>query len=177
MRTGSCKYGSNCRFHHPEPVTVGGDSPSGYRNGGSFPSQFVSSSSASSWSSPRAFNETSPFVPAMFPPSQGAPTSHQDWNGYKVNFFLLCHYCMFMFQLSILLVIFQISLPSTALISFLWEDIWILVRIALLLMLRNCKISMFLCVYVCSLYLIVSNWSLVLISKTHVWVGWEIRCS
>ncbi|KAH6822899.1 Zinc finger C-x8-C-x5-C-x3-H type family protein [Perilla frutescens var. hirtella] len=83
MRTGSCKYGSNCRFHHPEPVTVGGDSPSGYRNGGSFPSQFVSSSSAPSWSSPRAFNETSPFVPVMFPPSQGAPTSNQDWNGYQ----------------------------------------------------------------------------------------------
>lgn len=86
MRTGSCKYGSNCRFHHPEPVTVGGDSTSGYRNGGSFPSQFVSSSSASTWSSPRAFNETSPFLPSMFPPSQGAPTSRQDWNGYQVRF-------------------------------------------------------------------------------------------
>ncbi|XP_042065808.1 zinc finger CCCH domain-containing protein 67-like [Salvia splendens] len=83
MRTGSCKYGLNCRFHHPEPVTVGGDSTSGYVNGGSFPSQFVSSSSPTSWSSPRSFNETSPFVPAMFPPSQGAPTSNQDWNGYQ----------------------------------------------------------------------------------------------
>ncbi|KAL1553943.1 zinc finger CCCH domain-containing protein 67-like [Salvia divinorum] len=83
MRTGSCKYGLNCRFHHPEPVTVGGDSSSGYGNGGSFPSQFVSSSSPTSWSSPRAFNETSPFVPVMFPPSPGAPTSNQDWNGYQ----------------------------------------------------------------------------------------------
>ncbi|KAG6410590.1 hypothetical protein SASPL_128652 [Salvia splendens] len=83
MRTGSCKYGLNCRFHHPEPVTVGGDSSSGYGNGGSFPSQFVSSSSPTSWSSPRAFNENSPFVPVMFPPSPGAPTSKQDWNGYQ----------------------------------------------------------------------------------------------
>ncbi|XP_057767464.1 zinc finger CCCH domain-containing protein 67-like isoform X2 [Salvia miltiorrhiza] len=83
MRTGSCKYGLNCRYHHPEPVTVGGDSTSGYGNGGSFPPQFVSSSSPSSWSSPRAFNETSPFIPVMFPPSQGAPTSNQDWNGYQ----------------------------------------------------------------------------------------------
>ncbi|KAG6424324.1 hypothetical protein SASPL_114739 [Salvia splendens] len=86
MRTGSCKYGLNCRFHHPEPVTVGGDSTSGYVNGGSFPSQFVYSSSPTSWSSPRSFNETSPFVPAMFPPSQGAPTSNQDWNGYQILF-------------------------------------------------------------------------------------------
>ncbi|XP_041998715.1 zinc finger CCCH domain-containing protein 67-like [Salvia splendens] len=82
MRTGSCKYGLNCRFHHPEPVTVG-DSSSGYGNGGSFPSQFVSSPSPTSWSSPRAFNENSPFVPVMFPPSPGAPTSNQDWNGYQ----------------------------------------------------------------------------------------------
>ncbi|KAI3463662.1 hypothetical protein Pfo_020325 [Paulownia fortunei] len=78
MRNGSCKYGSNCRFHHPEPTTVvGADSPSGYGNGGSLPSQLVSSSSVSSWSSPRVFNETSPFTPVMFPPS------NLEWNGYQ----------------------------------------------------------------------------------------------
>ncbi|GFP96366.1 zinc finger CCCH domain-containing protein 43 [Phtheirospermum japonicum] len=65
MRTGTCKYGISCRFHHPEPTTVGGaDSPSGYGNDGSIPSQLFSSSSISSWSSPRAFNETSPFTPS-----------------------------------------------------------------------------------------------------------------
>ncbi|KAL8478604.1 hypothetical protein ACS0TY_030473 [Phlomoides rotata] len=88
MRTGSCKYGSNCRFHHPEPVTVvGGDSPSGYGNGASLPSQHVPSSSATSWSSPRAFNESSPFVPVMFPPHQGATNSNQDWNRYQAATF------------------------------------------------------------------------------------------
>ncbi|KAK6127748.1 hypothetical protein DH2020_038524 [Rehmannia glutinosa] len=82
MRTGSCKYGSNCRFHHPEPTTVvGADPPSGYGNGGSIPSQLVSSSSVSSWSSPRAFNETSSFTPVMFPPTQA--TSNPEWNGYQ----------------------------------------------------------------------------------------------
>ncbi|GFP85052.1 zinc finger CCCH domain-containing protein 43 [Phtheirospermum japonicum] len=84
MRTGTCKYGISCRFHHPEPTTVGGaDSPSGYGNDGSIPSQLVSSSSISSWSSPRAFNETSPFTPVIFSQTQGAPTSDSDWNSYQ----------------------------------------------------------------------------------------------
>ncbi|PIN24304.1 CCCH-type Zn-finger protein [Handroanthus impetiginosus] len=84
MRNGSCKYGSNCRFHHPDPKTVmGGGSPSGYDNGGSLPSQLISSSSISSWSSPRAFTDTSPFVPVVFPPTQGAPTPSPEWNGYQ----------------------------------------------------------------------------------------------
>ncbi|KAG8388051.1 hypothetical protein BUALT_Bualt02G0085000 [Buddleja alternifolia] len=84
MRTGSCKYGSSCRFHHPDPTTVNGvDSPSGYGSGGSLPSQLVSSSPVSSWSPPRAFNDASPFVPVMFPPSQGAPSSNPEWNGYQ----------------------------------------------------------------------------------------------
>lgn len=94
MRTGSCKYGSNCRFHHPEPVTVvGGDSPSGYGNGASLPSQHVPASPAASWSSPRAFNESSPFVPVMYPPHQGATNSNHDWNRYQVICWSL-HYCM-----------------------------------------------------------------------------------
>ncbi|KAL3617543.1 hypothetical protein CASFOL_037864 [Castilleja foliolosa] len=80
MRTGTCKYGASCRFHHPEPTTVGGtDSPSGYGVDGSIPSQHVSSS-ISSWSSPRALNETSSFAPVIFSQTQGAPTSDSDWN-------------------------------------------------------------------------------------------------
>ncbi|KAL7139525.1 hypothetical protein ABFS83_09G058000 [Erythranthe nasuta] len=73
LRTGSCKYGSNCRFHHPEPKTVpvGGGSPSGYDNG-------------SSWSSPRALTNTSPFVPVVFPSNHGTSTPNQEWNnGYQ----------------------------------------------------------------------------------------------
>ncbi|GER32960.1 zinc finger CCCH domain-containing protein [Striga asiatica] len=84
MRNGSCKYGSNCRFHHPEPTTaVGTDSSSGYGNAGSIPSQLVSSSSMSSWSSPRAINEASSFTPAVFSGGQVAPSSDPEWNGYQ----------------------------------------------------------------------------------------------
>ncbi|KAL6494944.1 hypothetical protein OROGR_030863 [Orobanche gracilis] len=80
MRTGTCKYGSSCRFHHPEPTTVvGDDSSSGYGNGPSIPSQLVSSS----WSSPRAFNETSSFTTATFSQTQRAPSSNPEWNDYQ----------------------------------------------------------------------------------------------
>ncbi|XP_075490175.1 zinc finger CCCH domain-containing protein 67-like isoform X1 [Primulina tabacum] len=84
LRTGSCKYGPTCRFHHPEPTAVTvGDSPSGFSNGGSLPSQHISTSSVSSWSSPRTYNEASPFLP--YPPHhQGAaPTTNSEWNGYQ----------------------------------------------------------------------------------------------
>ncbi|KZV24860.1 zinc finger CCCH domain-containing protein 67 [Dorcoceras hygrometricum] len=83
LRTGSCKYGSNCRFHHPEPTSVTvGDSPSGFNNGGSLPSQHISTSSVSSWSSPRTYNDVSPFLP--YPPThQGAPPPNSEWNGYQ----------------------------------------------------------------------------------------------
>ncbi|XP_073015298.1 zinc finger CCCH domain-containing protein 67-like isoform X2 [Primulina eburnea] len=83
LRTGSCKYGPTCRFHHPEPTAMTvGDSPSGFSNGGSLPSQHISTSSVSSWSSPRTYNEASPFLP--YPPNhQGAPTTNSEWNGYQ----------------------------------------------------------------------------------------------
>ncbi|PSR89495.1 Zinc finger CCCH domain-containing protein [Actinidia chinensis var. chinensis] len=84
MRNGSCKYGSNCRFNHPDPTAVGGDdAPSGYGNGGSFSSQGASLSAMPPWSSPRAVNETVPFVPVMFSPTQGLPSPNGDWNGYQ----------------------------------------------------------------------------------------------
>lgn len=86
MRTGSCKYGSTCRFHHPEPTTVGGgDSPSGYGNDISLPSQHTSPPSLSSWSSHGPSHETSAYVPIAFTPThQSVPTSHPHWNGHKV---------------------------------------------------------------------------------------------
>ncbi|KAL7152838.1 hypothetical protein ABFS83_04G125200 [Erythranthe nasuta] len=84
MRTGTCKYGSNCRFDHPEPsAVVGADSPSGYGNGGSLTSKLVSSSSVSSWSSPREFNATSPFTSVTFPPTKVIANSNREWEGYE----------------------------------------------------------------------------------------------
>ncbi|XP_037493109.1 zinc finger CCCH domain-containing protein 43 [Jatropha curcas] len=82
MRNGSCKYGANCRFNHPDPTAVGGnDAP--YSNGGSASLQQSSQPSVASWSSPRGLNETAPFVPIMFPPTQGVPSQSPEWNGYQ----------------------------------------------------------------------------------------------
>lgn len=90
MRTGSCKYGANCRFNHPDPTAAGGyEPPSGYGNGGSVPLQGPSQPNIPSWSSPRALNEPAPFVPIMFPPAQGVPPPHPEWNGYQVSMSLL----------------------------------------------------------------------------------------
>ncbi|CAK9143492.1 unnamed protein product [Ilex paraguariensis] len=78
MRNGSCKYGSNCRFNHPDPTAVGGgDSPSGYGNDGSFSLQGVSDSTMASWSSHR-MNETTPYMPMLFP-----PTPDPEWSRYQ----------------------------------------------------------------------------------------------
>ncbi|KAL3366794.1 hypothetical protein AABB24_011482 [Solanum stoloniferum] len=84
MRTGSCKYGSNCRFHHPDPTTMTGNNPSlGYNNGGSAPVQSASYSPVSSWSSPRALNETAPFVPVVYPANQGILPLSPEWNRFQ----------------------------------------------------------------------------------------------
>jgi len=93
MRTGSCKYGANCKFNHPDPTAVaGGDPSSGFGNGGSV-SLGASQSSATTWSPPRAMNENSPFVPVVLSPTPGVPPQNSDWNGYQVlhilsNFFM-----------------------------------------------------------------------------------------
>ncbi|GAY50983.1 hypothetical protein CUMW_130840 [Citrus unshiu] len=94
MRNGSCKYGANCRFNHPDPTAVGGsDSPSGYGNGGSVSSQAPSQASIGSWSSPRALNEPAPFVPMMYSPTPGVPSQNSEWNGYQVvALLLLCSF-------------------------------------------------------------------------------------
>lgn len=84
MRTGSCKYGSNCRFNHPDPTAVvGGDSPVRYGNGGPSSLPGASQTTMSSWSSPRALNEPTPYVPMMYPPNQGIPSPNPEWNGYQ----------------------------------------------------------------------------------------------
>uniref|UniRef100_A0A2P2MAV2 C3H1-type domain-containing protein n=1 Tax=Rhizophora mucronata TaxID=61149 RepID=A0A2P2MAV2_RHIMU len=83
MRNGSCKYGSSCRFNHPDPTDARGSEPPAFVNGGSTSLKSPSQSSISSWSSPRALNETAPFVPRMFPPAQGVPSHNIEWNGYQ----------------------------------------------------------------------------------------------
>ncbi|KAG4378911.1 hypothetical protein GLYMA_17G126800v4 [Glycine max] len=91
MRTGSCKFGANCKFNHPDPTAVGGvggDPASGYGNGGSISLQGVSQTSVPSWSSPRTLNESSPFVPMMLSPTQGVSTQSSDWNGYQASVYL-----------------------------------------------------------------------------------------
>ena len=86
MRTGSCKYGANCKFNHPDPTAVGGqDPPTGYNDGRSISLQAVSQPAVTSWSSPRTLNEPAPFVPMMFPPTQGVCPQGTEWNGYQVN--------------------------------------------------------------------------------------------
>ena len=83
MRNGSCKYGSNCRFNHPDPTAAGGsDPPSGFDNGG--PASLQGGSQSSSWSAPRSLSETPLYVPMMMPPSQGVPPQNTEWNGYQV---------------------------------------------------------------------------------------------
>lgn len=85
MRTGSCKFGANCRFNHPDPTMVGGSTPpSTYANGRAVPLQGVSQPSMPSWSASGALNETGPFVPMMIPPVQGVSPQSSDWNGYQV---------------------------------------------------------------------------------------------
>ncbi|XP_065873975.1 zinc finger CCCH domain-containing protein 43 [Euphorbia lathyris] len=84
MRNGSCKYGANCRFNHPDPTAVGGsDPPSAFSNGSSPSFKSSSQSNVASWSSPRGQNETPPFMPIMFPPTQGVPSQSPEWNGYQ----------------------------------------------------------------------------------------------
>ncbi|XVF11616.1 hypothetical protein REPUB_Repub08aG0042600 [Reevesia pubescens] len=86
MRNGSCKYGANCRFNHPDPSAAGAcEPPSGHGNGGSVSSQAASQLNMTSWSSPRALNETAAYMPIMFSPTQGVPPPNPEWNGYQTT--------------------------------------------------------------------------------------------
>lgn len=94
MRNGSCKYGANCRFNHPDPTTVGGtDPPLAFGNGGSASLQGSQQSTIASWSSPRALHETAPgpFVQLVFPPPHGVPSQSPEWNGYQVFTFFFSY--------------------------------------------------------------------------------------
>ncbi|GAB4860531.1 hypothetical protein Ancab_035691 [Ancistrocladus abbreviatus] len=83
MRSGSCKYAANCRFHHPEPSALGGsDALSGYGNGGSITSESASPSSLAPWSSPAALSDSASYMPFVFPPRQGVPST-PEWNAYR----------------------------------------------------------------------------------------------
>ncbi|KAF9671660.1 hypothetical protein SADUNF_Sadunf12G0070700 [Salix dunnii] len=84
MRNGSCKFGANCKYNHPDPTAVGGsDHPPTFLNGGSASLPAPSPSSVGSWSSPRALNDPSSFIPIVFSPNQGVPPQSPDWNGYQ----------------------------------------------------------------------------------------------
>lgn len=85
MRNGSCKFGANCRFNHPDPTSFGGpDALPKYGNGGSVYSPNVSQSTVPSWSPPPALNESPPYVSMIFPPTQGVPMQ-PEWNAYQVG--------------------------------------------------------------------------------------------
>lgn len=98
MRTGSCKYGTNCRFNHPDPTDAAGETSAGFGNGGPVPFQGAAQSTIPSWSAPRSpLNEPAPapapapFVPMMIPPNQGVPSQSAEWNGYQVLSLLFCY--------------------------------------------------------------------------------------
>ncbi|XP_024442497.1 zinc finger CCCH domain-containing protein 67 isoform X2 [Populus trichocarpa] len=83
MRNGSCKYGATCKYNHPDPMAVGGsDLTSAFVNGGTTSLPAPSPSSVGSWSSPRALNDPTPFVPYVFSPTR-LPSQSSEWNGYQ----------------------------------------------------------------------------------------------
>ncbi|KAG5230266.1 TRANSCRIPTION FACTOR C3H FAMILY-RELATED [Salix purpurea] len=84
MRNGSCKYGGNCKYNHPDPMAAGGSDPTtAFVNGGSASLPAPSPSSVGSWSSPRGLNDPTSFVPFLFSPNQGVPSYSSEWNGYQ----------------------------------------------------------------------------------------------
>ncbi|KAJ6970670.1 callose synthase 10 isoform X1 [Populus alba x Populus x berolinensis] len=83
MRNGSCKYGATCKYNHPDPMAVGGsDLTSAFVNGGTASLPAPSPTSVGSWSSPRALNDPTPFVPYVFSPTR-LPSQSSEWNGYQ----------------------------------------------------------------------------------------------
>lgn len=99
MRIGSCKFATNCRFHHPDPTNVVSRDPVLEHENGDIPQQNVQASSQLNvpvWSADqRALNEhCAPFLaPAssysagMIPPRGMYPSP--EWSGYhQVNMFI-----------------------------------------------------------------------------------------
>jgi len=97
MRTGSCKFATNCKFHHPDPSNVASKEPVLEHENGDNPQQSAQGPSQPSvpiWPEQRALNEQHvPFLaPApsysagMIPPQGMYPSP--DWTGYhQVNVF------------------------------------------------------------------------------------------
>lgn len=88
MRTGSCKYGYACKFHHPQPALAANVLPvlgPVYGSGGSaaVPSSGAPSASVSATSVSKAtyfassYQVPQSYMPLLLPPSQG-------WNTYMV---------------------------------------------------------------------------------------------
>ena len=95
MRTGSCKYSINCKFHHPDPTNVSSKEPVLEHENADTPQQNFQGSSQTSvpiWSDQRAMNGQ--HVPFLAPaqsysagmiPLQGMYPS-PEWSGYhQVN--------------------------------------------------------------------------------------------
>lgn len=100
MRTGSCKFATNCRFHHPDPTAVGGCDPLPvYQND----SSVTLHASRASPPLPTAWSRTSnervpymeasppPYVPVMLPPPH-VVHPNPDWNGFMVSYVMTFTY-------------------------------------------------------------------------------------
>jgi hypothetical protein len=97
MRTGSCKYSTNCKFHHPDPSNVSSKEPLLEHENGDTPQQNVEGPSKTTvpvWPDQRSMNEQhihflSPaqsYNAGMMPPQGVYPSP--DWSGYhQVNIF------------------------------------------------------------------------------------------
>lgn len=98
MRTGSCKFGIACKFHHPQPAALGAVFPmvpSAYCYTGTqmTPTSGLSNTGdLSPWSSSRvpymsSSHLQSPlsYMPVVLSPSQGMIPAQQGWSTYMVS--------------------------------------------------------------------------------------------
>lgn len=84
MSTGSCKFSTNCRFHHPDPVVVGAqDHSSRHQNGGSTQLRTPTQLPMTSWPNKAVPYLEPPFLSGYFLPPQGLHPN-PEWNGYQV---------------------------------------------------------------------------------------------
>jgi hypothetical protein len=84
MQTGSCKYGSSCKFHHPDPTAAiesETQTPYKYNNNGGSHSLQNAPHTLPSWQSSRPTNETTPYN--MYPPTQSLRPPARDWTSYQ----------------------------------------------------------------------------------------------
>ena len=98
MRTGSCKFGPACKFHHPQPASPGTvipfTPPPAFGSTGSTvlpPSNLHYGGGLPAWSFPRVPYMPSPpqpqsYMPVVVSPSQGI-ISAGGWNTYVVSIF------------------------------------------------------------------------------------------